>query len=147
MSTTIKLCILIRNKKHKKMTKIYLAILILVTYINITVSQDTGYYYKYDLERFITSKVGDVSIDSIKTHIKYPPILRENEIEGYSKFMIKSNGNKHGSINTTAFYRLFLTLYFICKILIMLRHNSVFPDSSKVKTSALKIPNYLFYNA
>ncbi len=69
-------------------------VIFLITSLNIVVGQ-TGFYYKYDFERFVQSKVKITTANKIKEEIKYPPILRENAVEGFSKFMIKSDGNEN----------------------------------------------------
>jgi len=53
-----------------------------------------GYYYNYKFESFIKSKIGTITLQELSNQIKYPPIFRENEIEGFSKFIIKSDGDK-----------------------------------------------------
>jgi len=83
----------LRKQKLNKMKKVFLTSIVILTCLNIGTSQGTDCFIKYEINDFLLHKVESITSDSLKSHIKYPPILRENEVEGYSKFMIMSYGD------------------------------------------------------
>ena len=62
--------------------------------------QNTGYYYKYDFEQYLTSKTSNPSeyLKKLKESIKYLVVARENKIEGRIDFLVINNGNNNSEI-------------------------------------------------
>ena len=57
-------------------------------------AQGSGYYYKYDFEDFLESKVTDRLnyLRHVFKHTNYPSVDRNNEIEGYIRAIIINHG-------------------------------------------------------
>lgn len=78
-----------------KIKNLVLLIVFIGLSLNTTLAQTLASYTKYPLNTFLQEKTWMITMDSIADQIKYPTIYRENGVEGYCTFMIKSDGDNH----------------------------------------------------
>lgn len=64
-------------------------------YFQSLLGQETGFYFKYDFHHFLETKSTDKEkyLQNFKKNLRYPPISRENNLEGALEFLVISSGN------------------------------------------------------
>ena len=78
-----------------------LSIIIIFLFFNqFLIGQNSGYFYKYSFNQFLLSKTANHKeyIESLKNKILYPPIAKENSIEGTLKYLIINSGKNEPEI-------------------------------------------------